>query len=101
MTPFWKEFAIIPTIYRQNQEYLIFAMQDGCIRVNKLNPDDYTDLTNHFTVILNLLKYLRKNSVKHSDCNARQPKRFRSEAVLQLRWKVPIQLRSWWKYFLL
>ncbi|XP_050303878.1 cilia- and flagella-associated protein 44 [Anthonomus grandis grandis] len=37
-------------IYTHNGEYLIFAMQDGSIRVNKVNPEDYTDLSDYFTI---------------------------------------------------
>ncbi|ERL94503.1 hypothetical protein D910_11780 [Dendroctonus ponderosae] len=46
------EMEVSTYTYTQNREYLIFAMQDGSIRVNKVNPDDYTDLTNYFTIAM-------------------------------------------------
>ncbi|XP_066257532.1 cilia- and flagella-associated protein 44 [Euwallacea similis] len=39
-------------VYTHNEQYLIFAMQDGSIRVNKTNPKDYTDLSNYFSITM-------------------------------------------------
>lgn len=35
-------------ICSHNKKYLIFAMQDGSIRVNKVNPRDHTDLSDYW-----------------------------------------------------
>ncbi|KAL1505618.1 hypothetical protein ABEB36_005142 [Hypothenemus hampei] len=37
-------------VYTHNQEYIVFAMEDGSIRVNKINPDDYTDLSDYYAI---------------------------------------------------
>lgn len=34
--------------FSYNNKYLIFAMQDGTIRVNKVNPDDHQDLSDYW-----------------------------------------------------
>ncbi|XP_066154142.1 cilia- and flagella-associated protein 44 isoform X2 [Euwallacea fornicatus] len=39
-------------VYTHNQQYLIFAMQDGSIRINKTNPKDYTDLSDYFSITM-------------------------------------------------
>lgn len=35
-----------------NKDYLIFAMQDGTIRVNKVNPNDFRDLSDYWTLAM-------------------------------------------------
>ncbi|KAJ9600982.1 hypothetical protein L9F63_000820, partial [Diploptera punctata] len=35
-------------LYSHKKEYLILGMNDGCIRVNRVNPDDFTDLSNYW-----------------------------------------------------
>ncbi|KAL3267246.1 hypothetical protein HHI36_011379 [Cryptolaemus montrouzieri] len=37
-------------VYNYNKKYIIFAMQDGTIRVNKVNPEDFRDLSNYWTL---------------------------------------------------
>lgn len=35
-------------IFSYKRQYLVFAMQDGSIRINRVNPLDYTDLTDYW-----------------------------------------------------
>ncbi|KAK9870280.1 hypothetical protein WA026_006367 [Henosepilachna vigintioctopunctata] len=39
-------------LYNYNKKYLIFAMQDGTIRVNKVNPMDFRDLSDYWTLAM-------------------------------------------------
>lgn len=39
-------------VYSHNKEYLLFAMIDGSIRINRINPNDWHDLTNYWSLAM-------------------------------------------------
>lgn len=39
-------------VFSYQKEYFILAMQDGTIRVNKVNKDDFRDLSNYWTLAM-------------------------------------------------
>ncbi|XP_030750373.1 cilia- and flagella-associated protein 44 [Sitophilus oryzae] len=43
-----EEMEISTYLYTHQKDYLIFAMQDGSIRINKTSTEDYTDLSDYF-----------------------------------------------------
>ncbi|XP_049825621.1 cilia- and flagella-associated protein 44 isoform X2 [Aethina tumida] len=42
------DIEIYSFVHSYKRQYLVFAMQDGSIRINRVNPLDYTDLTDYW-----------------------------------------------------
>ncbi|XP_060530871.1 cilia- and flagella-associated protein 44 [Cylas formicarius] len=45
-----EDLEISTYVYSHKKDFLIFAMQDGSVRVNKRNPNDFADLKDYFTI---------------------------------------------------
>ncbi|KAJ8984434.1 hypothetical protein NQ317_012497 [Molorchus minor] len=46
------DIEISSYVYSKHKEYLIFAMEDGTMRVNKVNPNDFRDLSDYWTLAM-------------------------------------------------
>ncbi|KAJ8952048.1 hypothetical protein NQ318_010958 [Aromia moschata] len=46
------DIEISSYVYSRRKEYLIFAMEDGTIRVNRVNPHDFRDLSDYWTLAM-------------------------------------------------